>query len=252
MYKFSIAPSDFLAPNFEDKLRLCERTGCAYVELSDIVGGLFLGDMSGEVIEAMRDLLIDYGKTISLVTYTGAVSDTERFKKLLRTAHLLRVKAIKIECSGYDSMDALIADVNIPAAFAFCYGIDLCIENLHDSILAKNADLEKLIKGIEKPVKVIFNPLSFAYMRAHPFFHEFYGSRLKNQIEFLRINDGLYCERRPTMPACGNAEIKELASILLSRSFNGYFSFTDYFGGKMSESELLEVITTFHTLLKQM
>ena len=36
MYKFSLAPSDSLAPGFEDKLALCDKTGCAYVEISDI------------------------------------------------------------------------------------------------------------------------------------------------------------------------------------------------------------------------
>ena len=37
MYQFSLAPSDFLAPTFEEKLALCDRTRCAYVELSDVI-----------------------------------------------------------------------------------------------------------------------------------------------------------------------------------------------------------------------
>ena len=63
--------------------------------------------------------------------------------------------------------------------------------------------------------------------------------------------DGLFCERRPELPGQGNAEIKELASILLSRSFEGFFSFTDYFGD-MSQEDLLAYIAAFKTLLKQM
>ena len=66
MYKFSIAPSDHLAPGFEDKLALCDLAGCAYVELSDIIDHTFLGCLDGDAIETMRNLLIDYSKTISL------------------------------------------------------------------------------------------------------------------------------------------------------------------------------------------
>lgn len=251
MYKFSLAPSDFLAPGFEDKLALCDKTCCAYVELSDIIDGMFLGDMNGDTIETMRNLLIDCGKIISLLTYTGEISNRERFRALLRNAHLLGVKAIRVYCDGYTTLRAAVADITECAQDTKCYGIRLCVENRHDSILARNADMELLVKSAGDNVCTIFNPLSYAYMRAHPFFHEFYGSKLKNNIAFLRVNDGLFCERRPTLPGQGNAEIKELASILLSRSFDGYFSFTDYFGD-MSLEGLLEYIAAFKTLLKQM
>lgn len=251
MYKFSIAPSDFLASGFEDKLALCEETRCGYVELSDIIENKFLGDMDGDTIETMRSLLIDYSKIISLITYTGKISDYERFCALLRNAHLLGVKAIKVGCDGYDTIRDAVADIAECAQDAKCYGIRLCVENRHDSILQRNKDMEELVKSAGENVYTIFNPLCYAYMRSHPFFHEFYGSKLKNNITFLRVNDGLFCERRPELPGQGNAEIKELASILLSRSFDGYFSFTDYFG-QMSWEDLQTYIAAFKMLLKQM
>ena len=251
MYKFSIAPSDFLAPGFEDKLALCDKTRCAYVELSDMIENTFLGDLDGDTIETMRSLLIDYGKTISLVTYTGKIAHYARFRALLRNAHLLGVKAIKVSCDDYDTLQDAVKDIAECAQDAKCYGIRLCVENRHDSVLARNKDMELLVKSAGENVYTIFNPLCYAYMRAHPFFHEFYGSKLKNNITFLRVNDGLFCQRKPELPGCGNAEIKELASILLSRSFDGYFSFTDYFG-QMSLEALMEYIAAFKTLLKQM
>lgn len=251
MYKFSLAPSDALAPTFEEKLALCAKTGCAYVEISDILENGFLGDMYGNAIEDMRNLLIDYGKIISLLTYTGKISDRDRFRKLLRNAHFLGVKAIKVSCDGYGCVQDAVEDITECAQDAKCYGIKLCTENRHDSLLSRNKDMEALVKGAGENVFAIFNPMSYAYMRAHPFFHEFYGSKLKNNIAFLRVNDGLFCERRPELPGRGNAEIKELASILLSRSFDGYFSFTDYFGD-LSMEGLQEYITAFKTLLKQM
>lgn len=251
MYQFSIAPPDRLAPGFEDKLRLCEKTGCAYVELSDIVENTFLGDMDGDAIETMRGLLIDYGKIISLITYTGKIADRERFRSLLRKAHLLGVKAIKVDTDGYTAIQDAAADITECAQDAKCYGIRLCVENRHDSLLSRNKDMELLVKSAGDNVYTIFNPLCYAYMRSHPFFHEYYGSKLKNNIAFLRVNDGLFCERRPELPGRGNAEIKELASILLSRSFDGFFSFTDYFGD-LSLEGLKEYIAAFKTLLKQM
>ena len=251
MYKFSLAPSDHLAPGFEEKLIVCHQARCAYVELSDILDQVFIGDMDGDTIETMRNLLIDYGKTISLITYTGKITDRERFRALLRNAHLLGAKAIKVTCEEYEAVGDAAADIRECALDAKCYGIRLCVENKHDSILARNKDMEQLVKQAGENVYTIFNPLCYAYMRAHPFFHEFYGSKLKNNIAVLRINDGLFCERKPALPGQGNAEIKELASILLSRSFDGFFSFTDYFG-RMSREELLAYIKAFKSLLKQM
>ena len=251
MYKFSFAPSDQLAPGFAEKLALCHKVCCAYVELSDVIDNTFLGDMDGNTIERMRCLLIDYGKTISLLTYTGKIADGTRFRKLLRNAHLLGVKAIKVSCDEYASVQDAAADFMECAQDANCYGIRLCVENRYDSILSRNKDMELLVKTVGENLYTIFNPLSYAYMRVHPFFHEYYGSKLKNNIAFLRVNDGLFCARKPALPGQGNAEIKELASILLSRSFDGYFSFTDYFGA-MDMDDLQEYIAAFKTLLKQM
>lgn len=251
MYKFSLAPSDHLAPGFEEKLALCDRARCAYVEISDVAENRFLGDLDGDTVETMRGQLIDYGKIISLITYTGSISDRDGFRALLRSAHLLGAKAIKVSCNEYDTVQAAVADLAECAQDAKCYGIRLCVENRHDSVLSRNKDMELLVKSAGDNVYTIFNPLCYAYMRAHPFFHEFYGSRLKNNVAFLRVNDGLFCERKPMLPGKGNAEIKELASILLSRSFDGWFSFSDYFGG-MREDDLLRYIAAFKTLLKQM
>jgi hypothetical protein len=221
------------------------------VELSDIIENTYIGDMDGNTIETMRNLLIDYGKIISLITYTGKIADRERSRALLRNAHFLGAKAIKVSCDGYDTVQAAVADVTECALDAKCYGICLCVENKHDSILARNKDMELLVKSAGENVRTIFNPLGYAYMRAHPFFHEFYNSKLKNNIAFLRVNDGLFCERRPMLPGQGNAEIKELASILLSRSFDGCFSFADYFGD-MDWEAMRTYIATFKSLLKQM
>jgi sugar phosphate isomerase/epimerase len=75
---------------------------------------------------------------------------------------------------------------------------------------------------------MVFNPLEYAAVKKHPFFHVFYNTRLKPAIRFLRINDGLFQDGSATLPGQGNAELKELVSALLARSFKGYFAYVPY------------------------
>ena len=84
----------------------------------------------------------------------------------------------------------------------------------------------------------------------HPFFHVFYASKLKNRVRFLRLNDSLYSTGEAMPLAGGNGEIKELISILLSRSFDGYFSVTPYRGRNVEH--MLQTLTEYRTLLKNM
>jgi hypothetical protein len=103
-------------------------------------------------------------------------------------------------------------------------------ENKSSSLLNRDS----LLAGFYRQIKsdntgVIFNPLEYCRMKSHPFFHEFYNSKLKKEIKFLRINDGLFRDGSPSLPCEGNGEIKEMVSILLSMGFKGYFSLSPYF-----------------------
>jgi hypothetical protein len=44
----------------------------------------------------------------------------------------------------------------------------------------------------------------------------------------MRVNDCLYKTKKAVLPGTGNAEVKEMASILLARSFDGWFSIGSY------------------------
>ena len=78
----------------------------------------------------------------------------------------------------------------------------------------------------------------------------FYTSKLKNRIRFLRLNDSLYSTGEPTRLAGGNGEIKELVSILLTRSFDGWFSVTPYRGN--SVEAMSQTLGEYRFLLKNM
>ncbi len=245
MYKFSIDPSNYLAPSFENKLNMCDRLGCGYVEIWDQIKGRFLTDMSDGEIREMRNLLIDYGKSIALITYTASLADGERFEKLLRVAHTLHVKAIKLTCDGYSDMALLIADLNRCASLASKYGIHVCVENRHGSLLSTNENLESVITACSEHISTVFNPLEYVLASSNPLSH-----KLNNTL-FLRVNDGLSREKTPTMPGRGDAQLKELASLLLENAYDGFFSFTDYFG-TMCWADLMEYSSAFREMLKSM
>ena len=110
-------------------------------------------------------------------------------------------------------------------------------------------ELAKLFKELpDYNPGLIFNPLEYAALKKHPFFHVFYNSKLKSQIKFLRVNDGLFVDGSPTLPGEGNAELKELTSALLARSFKGYFSFESY-RKEMDVESCEKVIERFKKIL---
>ena len=132
------------------------------------------------------------------------------------------------------------------------YGIGVLLENAETSFLSTDKEVTSIYKKVKSAnTGIIFNPLEFTKLKTHPFFHVFYHSKLKNDIIFLRINDGLFLDGSPTLPAMGNSEMKELTSILLARGFSGYFSFVPYLD-PMNLNQYVKVIDIFKKLLMEM
>ncbi len=243
MYNFSIEISDKIASSFEEKLKTSSLLGINNIEIGDVVDGKALYSMTGEEIEVLRDLLIDYGKRIVLLTTTLSLSDKENLNLLFRKALTLNVKGIKIIPEEND-------DLTFVSKLSKSYGIPLLFENCSKSFMNNENTVLELIKTIDNS-SAIFNPFEYVCMQRHPFFHVYYSSKIKNYISFLRITDGLYNVHEPIMLYHGCAEVKELASIMLSRSFDGYFSFTPYLPD-MTLEQYKELIATFKKQLKNM
>ncbi|MBE6671350.1 MAG: hypothetical protein E7593_04015 [Ruminococcaceae bacterium] len=242
MYNFSIEISDKIANDFESKLKTATTLGINNIEVVDKINGISLHQMNGKQLEEIRDLLIDYGKRIVLYTTYLDVNDKESFNLLFRRALTLNVKGIKIVPKEND-------DISFVSKLSKTYGIPLLIENNADSFIKDETALKDVIA--DKNAYVIFNPFEIVRTQRHPFFHAYYTSKIKNNISFLRINDGLYNTHEPIMLYHGCAEVKELASIMLSRSFDGYFSFTPYLPD-MTLEQYKECIDTFKKQLKNM
>ena len=219
MVKLSVNLADSAAKTLEEQLRAACDLGIHNLELTDLIDGLYLDQMTGAELERVRSLLIDWNVRVVLLHTSIPAGDHERLKLLFRKALQLDVEAVQMDVSEGD-------DTAYAARLAESYGMPLYVENQFGGTFC---DETKLLKAVrERGMKVIFNPLEFVKYDRHPFFHAFYNSKIKNDIGFLRINDGLFVTHEPMPLGHGCAEVKELTSILISRSFDGYFSFVSY------------------------
>jgi len=156
----------------------------------------------------------------------------DELKRFIRYAHLLNVRNILIPASfvPQDKLDSSskITYIKQITKAAKSFGMGIIFENSSKSALSKDEEMNKLWEVLnDENVFFAYDPYEFVKEKSHPFFHMFYNSKLKNKIKVLRINDGIY-SGMPARLCMGNGEIKELVSILLSRSFDGIFSLTPY------------------------
>ena len=108
---------------------------------------------------------------------------------------------------------------------ARAYGIRILLENTADGPLSTDEGLEEVLAALApEDAGWILDPRAIVRQRRHPFFHDFTRSKRKNDIAVLRLRDGRFGDGAPTPLAQGDAEIRELVSILLARSFRGPFS----------------------------
>ena len=250
MYNFSILVDDSIAPDFIGKVQFCNRLLLANMEIGDKLDEHFIVDLNGEQLEMYRKLLITNNKKLVLLNSIRPVVEFEYYKELLRKAYILGIENVNI-IINYEDEDKELYNHHFRniCRVAGNYGLEVLIENSATRFISNDKANESFYENIKmKNTGLIFNPLEYVKLKTHPFFHEFYNSKQKGNIKFLRVNDGLFIDGKPAMPAQGNGEIKELASILLSRSFKGYFSFTPYLN-KMDTNMYIEVIECFKRIL---
>ncbi len=103
-------------------------------------------------------------------------------------------------------------------------GLPLLIENRPGTWAAASSDFRKLIGQVDSPwLRVAFNPAGFAALREHPFLTAFMPGHLKSLMQLLRIHDAAFEDGRDIRLNNGNAEIAELVSAALARSYSGFF-----------------------------
>jgi sugar phosphate isomerase/epimerase len=254
VFNFSIKVDERAAAGLSQQIELCSELQIPNLEIDDEAGGQPIAELTGSELERCRSLLIEHHKKIVLLNGSKPAADYDYYKKLLAKALQLQAEHIKIpaiglEADGEAETEALCRLVQAAKA----YGIGLVVENDSRTILSDDRGMTAFY-GRMKDVNtgIVFNPLEFVRRKVHPFFHAYYSSKLKGDILFLRVNDGLFADGSPVLPGQGNAEVKELTSILLKRSYKGYFSFTPYMEGKTDEADYRRMLGSFKKMLKEL
>lgn len=248
MYQLSCDISRFASEDLQKGLDAADALRINNIELSDF-SGKPLEQCSGSEVEDIRSALIDSNKTIVLLSTSIPVSDAAAFNELLRRAHLLNVKNIRIPLDGQTEAPDRNAVAEI-LKMANAWNIGVVFENEHRSFFHDDKTMTEFLLSLPGEPAVAYNPSEFVALSHHPFFHMFYASKLKNRIRFLRLNDSIYSTGEPMHLANGNSEIKELISILLSRSYDGYFSVTPY--REPTVEAMKQTLAEYRELLKNM
>ncbi len=228
MYNFSIE----LGKNNTDSL------GIKNFEVVDGHFGTLLSKMSPAEVEDVRVSLIKSLNKIVVYTAYESVKDYDSYVQFFRNAHLIGVENVKLDLEAVKGAtnEEILEIVKIGAAFS----IKVLFELEAESFESYNFDWYKEIKS--QNTGLIFNANEFAKMGKGAFLGILYKSKYKDDIVVVRVCDMVFEGNRPVLPEKGNAEIKEVASCLLARSYKGYFSFTKY-GENISVPDVVDAFT---------
>jgi len=217
MVEISFTCTRPLLPDFGPLLSTAGALGVGSVELSED-----LSQVDPATLEACRRQLIESGRRIALLDSPVPADDRDAYRYVLRHAALLGVDRVQVPAPGVGASPEPLREV---CRMARAYGLRVLLENDALGPLSTVEGLEEIFAAVSpESFGWILDPRAIVRQRRHPFFHDFTRSRLKNGIEVLRLRDGTFGDGAPTPLGQGNAEIKELVSILLARSFRGPFS----------------------------
>ncbi len=218
MFKYSIA-----LKNFGD-----EAYGIANLELCDGVFGKPLYLLSGEETEEIRNALIAKRQRIVLYSVDMPLQNTGDYVAFFRRAHLLGIENVKLTTpfTGADkeSLDAVID-------MARGMGIRLLFEPTKENGMTFDSYRE-----LRTPATGLFlNPMEFVRQDRMPFRGNFYKAKVKDDVRFVRMVDGIMGTDTVVPLEEGNSEVKECLSVLLARSFDGYVSIGTEYAADMED-----------------
>lgn len=207
MFKYSIA-----IQNIND-----ETYGIDNLELCDGIFGKPLYLQNGEETEEIRNLLITKRQRIVLYSTDMPLSSLSDFAAFFRRAHLLDIENIKL-VTPFTAADAenLAAVIDMARGM----GIRLLFEPTKENGMTFDSYRE-----IRTPDTGLFlNPMEFVRQGKMPFRGNFYKAKVKDDVRFVRMVDGIMGTDTVVPLEEGNSEVKECLSVLLARSYDGYVS----------------------------
>jgi len=229
------AVSDEVSSNLDEVLTVLQGAGINHVELRRL-GDKEIIDLSpAEAKEVKRKLMAKkftvsaFDAGVNRIPMQGNMEDNgKRFTRALDMAALfetrqLIVSSFQVPADEEDRVrEQVLGQMRDMAALAGKRSITLLLENVPGAYGAGSRGCEDLMRTVNSPwLKLAFNPVNFVRTGAQPFLGIF--SHIRKYIGQLYINDAVFSG--VAQPAgYGNAEVKELMSILRCRSFNGCFT----------------------------
>ncbi len=201
--------------------------GVDYVEL-DIIQGKPAHKFPADKLKKAIEEFAENNIRISALRLPAIPSDFEKILELLKTVGI------------NDLIMPLSADAEKFISQADSSGINISFVNLGMSGLYAAGIMNKLKAGF------VFSPADFAKAGEMPFLQSFQQGRFRKYISQLDIEDALF-DGTPSTWASGNAEIKELVSILRCASFSGFMTIS---GRNRNLRETRDLAEKFLTLLK--
>lgn len=212
MFKYSIA-----LKNIND-----ETHGISNIELCDGVFGKPLYLLNGEETEEIRNLLIARRQRIVLYAVSMPLENLSDYVSFFRRAHLLHIENIKL-CTPFTEQDR--ENLSAVIVMARGMGMRLLFEPTKENGMTFDA-----YKDLKAPGTGLYlNPMEFVRQGKMPFRGNFYKAKVKDDVRFVRMIDGIMGTDTIVPLEEGNSEVKECLSVLLARSYDGYISISkDY------------------------
>lgn len=198
------AVSDAAGHGLEEMIAALDREGIQHIELRQ-VDGREIVSFADQELTAMRATLRARGIKVTAVCALLRKADWNR---LIDVAVLVGAPAVVMPLDVYQPEFGKHAGRN---------RIALCLENTRES---SGQCTERFKTVREKNVTFAFNPAHCAAAGEKPFLRTYARGPLKRCLTQLYLNDATFAGE-PTLLGQGNAEIKELISILRCASFDG-------------------------------
>lgn len=232
--KFTVVSSAALAGEFVEEISVrCLEAGICAVELDSLRRRPLSMLKPPAIAEAIRSFREKGIRVVSL----RAAAVSSLVLELIKLAREHQVPRIVAPLSR-DARDFALAANEAQVIISF-YNSDL------DSDACSQILLSLADEGL--PARFTFNGANFARGGELPFLIS-YKKKLRRFVDQLDLVDGAY-DGSPQRLACGNAEVKEMISILRCASFAGSITLA---AGNRHTATLAEVAARFESLLQEM
>lgn len=222
MFHYSIAPNGI--KRYCDKIALCQVLCIPNLEIQGELDGILLDKLTDSDLESARQAFIHSGVRIVISSISANLFDDLSIRCFFRAAHRLHIENILLPAPCTNDLDAYIVNCMKIGKYAYSYGMGLLVTNYPAGILKEEASVAKVVRALEKyHCGILFDSSTYLEDKIAPFFGACYYSRAKDAIRVIRMNDQDW-DGKEVLCNEGNGNMREISSLLLSRSFDGYFS----------------------------